>query len=93
MKRASARPSNAPSPACLWARDTFAPRTHDYYRHGTVTLFAALDYLSGKVFAHTAPRHRHQEWPAFLRKIDQQVAPEFDLHIICDNYSTHKHPR
>ena len=48
-------------------------QTHDYYRHGTVTLFAALDYLSGKVFAHTAPRHRHQEWLAFLRKIDEQV--------------------
>ena len=67
--------------------------THDYYRHGTVTLFAALDYLSGKVFAHTAPRHRHQEWLAFLRKIDQQIAPEFELHIICDNYSTHKHAK
>ena len=68
-------------------------QTHDYYRHGTVTLFAALDYLSGKVFAHTAPRHRHQEWLAFLRKIDQQIAPEFELHIICDNYSTHKHAK
>ena len=68
-------------------------RTHDYYRHGTVTLFAALDYLSGKVFAHTAPRHRHQEWLAFLRKIDKEVAPELELHIICDNYSTHKHAK
>jgi hypothetical protein len=66
-------------------------QTHDYYRHGTVTLFAALDYLSGKVFAHTAPRHRHQEWLAFLRKIDQATAPELELHIICDNYATHKH--
>ena len=68
-------------------------RTHDYYRHGTVTLFAALDYLSGKVFAHTAPRHRHQEWLAFLRKIDKEVAPELELHIICDNYSTPKHAK
>ena len=68
-------------------------RTHDYYRHGTVTLFAALDYLSGKVFAHTAPRHRHQEWLAFLRKIDKEVAPELGLPIICDNYSTHKHAK
>ena len=68
-------------------------QTHDYYRHGTVTLFAALDYLSGKVFAHTAPRHRHQEWLAFLRKIDEQVAPDLELHIICDNYSTHKHAK
>ena len=68
-------------------------QTHDYYRHGTVTLFAALDYLSGKVFAHTAPRHRHQEWLAFLRKIDKEIAPELELHIICDNYSTHKHAK
>ena len=63
-------------------------QTHDYYRHGTVTLFAALDYLSGKVFAHTAPRHRHQEWLAFLRKIDKEVASELEVHVICDNYST-----
>ena len=68
-------------------------RTHDFYRHGTVTLFAALDYLSGKVFAHTAPRHRHQEWLALLHKIDQEIAPEFEFHIICDNYATHKHAK
>jgi transposase len=68
-------------------------QTHDYYRHGTVTLFAALDYLSGKVFAHTAPRHRHQEWLAFLRKIDKEVASELEVHLICDNYSTHKHAK
>ena len=60
-------------------------QTHDYYRHGTVTLFAALDYLSGKVFAHTAGRHRHQEWLAFLRKIEREVSPEPDIHLICDN--------
>jgi len=45
------------------------------------------------VFAHTAPRHRHQEWLAFLRKIDKEVAPELELHIICDNYSTPKHAK
>jgi transposase len=56
-------------------------------------LFAALDYLSGKVFAHTAARHRHQEWLAFLRKIEREVSPELDIHIICDNYATHKHPK
>jgi hypothetical protein len=55
------------------------------YRHGTVTLFAALEYLSGKVFAHTASRHRHQEWLTFLRKIDKEIAPELELQIICDN--------
>jgi transposase len=68
-------------------------RTHDYYRHGTVTLFAALDYLSGKIFAHTAPRHRHREWLAFLQKIDAEVPAHLDIHIICDNYATHKHPK
>jgi hypothetical protein len=68
-------------------------RTHDYYRHGTVTLFAALDYLSGKVLAHAAQRHRHNEWLAFLKKIDACVAPDKEIHIICDNYATHKHPR
>ena len=68
-------------------------QTHDYYRHGTVTLFAALDYLSGKVFAHTAARHRHQEWLAFLRKIEREVSAELDIHVICDNYATHKHPK
>jgi transposase len=53
----------------------------------------ALDYLSGKIFAHTAARHRHQEWLAFLRKIEREVSPELDIHIICDNYATHKHPK
>ncbi len=68
-------------------------RTHDYYRHGTVTLFAALDYLSGKVLAHTSKRHRHQEWLRFLKKIEEKVDAEKDIHIICDNYATHKHPK
>ena len=69
-------------------------QTHDYYRHGTVTLFAALDYLSGKVFAHTAERHRHQEWLAFLRRIEAEVSPPSSIFIIiCDNYATHKHPK
>jgi transposase len=69
-----------------------ATRTHDYYRHGTVTLFAALNYLSGKVLAERAPRHRHQEWLKFLRKIDGAVSAELDVHLILDNYATHKHP-
>src|SRR5262245_64109792 len=65
-------------------------QTHDYYRHGTVTLFAALDYLSGKVFAHTARHHRHQEWLTFLRKIERAVPAQLDVHLICDS-SPHKH--
>jgi transposase len=68
-------------------------RTHDYYRHGTITLFAALNYLNGKVLAERAARHRHQEWLQFLKKIEAQIAPPLDIHLILDNYATHKHPK
>jgi transposase len=67
--------------------------THDYYRHGTVTLFAALDYLSGKVISQVAPRHRHNEWLKFLKKLDSQIAEDLSIHLIVDNYSTHKHQK
>lgn len=67
-------------------------RTHDYTRHGTVTLFAALGYLDGKIFAQTAPRHTHKEWLGFLQSLDQQTPKELALHLIVDNYATHKHP-
>jgi transposase len=68
-------------------------RTHDYYRHGTVTLFAALNYLDGKVFSFTSPTHTHREWLAFLRKLDKETPADLTLHLIADNYSTHKHPK
>src|SRR5947199_3487988 len=68
-------------------------RTHDYYRHGTVTLFAALNYLNGKILAERAPRHRHQEWLKFLQAIEQAAPPGVDVHLILDNYATHKHPK
>ena len=67
-------------------------RTHDYIRHGTVTLFAALSYLSGKVFGLTAPRHTHKEWLAFLKLLDRETPPGLALHLIIDNCATHKHP-
>jgi transposase len=70
-----------------------ATRTHDYYRHGTVTLFAALNYLNGKILAERAPRHRHQEWLKFLKTIDSSTPAGVDLHLILDNYATHKHPK
>lgn len=70
-----------------------ATRTHDYYRHGTVTLFAALNYLSGKILAERASRHRHQEWLKFLQRIDKDASPDLDVHLILDNYATHKHPK
>lgn len=68
-------------------------RTHDYYRHGTLTLFAALDYLEGKVLAHRTPRHRHQEWIQFLRTIDREVPSDLAVHLILDHYATHKTPQ
>jgi putative transposase len=67
--------------------------THDYVRNGTTTLFAALDIASGTVFTSCKPRHRHQEFLAFLRELDA-CAPEWlDLHLIVDNYATHKHAK
>jgi transposase len=67
-------------------------RTHDYVRHGTITLFAALGYLDGKIISRIAPRHTHVEWLAFLKRIDRETPAELDLHLIADNYSAHKHP-
>lgn len=64
--------------------------THDYVRHGTVTLFAALNYLEGKLITSIAKRHRHQEWLAFLKQIDKQTPKDLDVHLIADNYATHK---
>ncbi len=68
-----------------------ATQTHDYYRHGTITLFAALNYLDGKLIGQTAPRHRHQEWLRFLKRLDAETPAALTLHLILDNYSTHKH--
>jgi transposase len=65
--------------------------THDYRRHGTTTLFAALSTLDGKVIGDCMPRHRHQEFIRFLKKIDAETPTELDLHLIVDNYGTHKH--
>ena len=67
--------------------------THDYKRNGTTTLFAALNTATGEVFGLCQQRHRHQEWLKFLRMINEIVPAEKQLHIICDNYATHKHPR
>ncbi len=67
--------------------------THDYKRNGTTTLFAALSMLDGKVIGDCMPRHRHQEFIRFLKNIDVEISPELDLHLIVDNYGTHKHPR
>ncbi len=65
--------------------------THDYKRHGTTTLFAALNILKGEVIGTCVKRHRHQEFISFLEKIDKAVEKDLDIHCIVDNYSTHKH--
>jgi transposase len=67
--------------------------THDYKRNGTTTLFAALEMAQGKLIGTCMPRHRHQEWIKFLQLIDSQTPAGLDLHLIADNYRTHKHPR
>jgi transposase len=67
--------------------------THDYVRHGTTTLFAALSMLDGKVIGDCMPRHRHQEFIRFLKKVDTETPSGLDLHMIVDNYATHKHPK
>lgn len=67
--------------------------THDYKRNGTTTLFAALSMLDGKVISACMDRHRHQEWIKFLKQIDAQTPAELGLHLIVDNYATHKHPK
>ncbi|MEF9411838.1 IS630 family transposase [Rhodococcus sp. IITD102] len=67
-------------------------RTHDYIRYGTTSLFAALDIATGKVIGQHQRRHRHQEFLRFLKTVDANTPAELDLHLICDNYATHKTP-
>jgi transposase len=70
-----------------------ATRTHDYKRHGTTTLFAAMELAEGKLIGTCQPRHRHQEWIKFLKLIDRETPVELDIHLIIDNYGAHKHPK
>ena len=67
--------------------------THDYVRHGTITLFAALDQMTGRLIARTEASHTHVEWLRFLKQIDRQTPRDLALHLIADNYATHKHPK
>lgn len=70
-----------------------ATLTHDYKRHGTTTLFAALNTMTGEVLGQCAKQHRHQDWLRFLRQIERSVPADKEVHIICDNYATHKHQK
>ena len=67
--------------------------THDYKRNGTTSLFAAMNVLDGTIISQCQPRHRHQEWLAFLKTIKSEVPQDKQVHLICDNYATHKHPK
>jgi len=67
--------------------------THDYKRHGTTTLFAALEVLQGRVIGQCYERHRHQEFLKFLRRLDEEFPGDIPLHLVMDNYGTHKHPQ
>ena len=69
-----------------------ATMTHDYKRHGTTTLFAAMSTLDGSIIAECANRHRHQEWLSFLKLVERKTPKDKTLYLICDNYATHKHP-
>ena len=67
--------------------------THDYKRNGTSTLFAALNVFTGEIIGECKPRHRHQEFLSFLKSVERQVPEGLELHLIVDNYATHKHPK
>ena len=79
-------------PSLPMKRGRSGTMTHDYKRNGTTTLFAALDVLTGTVIGQCLPRHRHDEFLRFLRKIDRSVPKGLELHLIVDNYGTHNHP-
>ena len=66
-------------------------KTHDYIRHGTTTLFAALDYATGRIVHDCRARHTHKDWLSFLRLIDRSTPAGLDIHVVADNYATHKH--
>ena len=68
-------------------------KTHDYVRHGTITLFATLNYLDGKIISRTEKRHPHVEYLRFLKQLERETPKELDLHLIVDNYCTHKHKK
>src|SRR5258708_34242631 len=80
-------------PGMAMKRGRCGTMTHDYKRHGTTTLFAALNVLDGRVIGQCMARHRHQEFIRFLNKINRETPARRELHLIVDNYATHKHPK
>src|SRR6059036_731543 len=80
-------------PGLPWKKGRCGTMTHDYKRNGTTTLFAALEILEGKVIGQCFARHRHQEFLKFLRRLDMEFPENLKLHLVLDNYGTHKHPK
>ena len=94
MKRVSAKRWSEHSPACALGIGHIRTHTHDYIRHGTITLFAALNYLEGKIMSRTESKHTHVEWLRFLEQIDRETPKELDIHLVADSvYCTHKHAK
>jgi transposase len=91
-KRLRCKPWTAPPRSCRCCQEPPQRATHDYTRHGTTNLYAALDVASGKVISQMTARHRATEFKRFLALVDAQVPAELALHVICDNSSTHKTP-
>ena len=90
-EKSSVQALDRTQPSLPMVKGRAATMTHDYKRHGTTTLFAALDVLTGKVIGSCLPKHRHNEFLKFLKVIDAEVPKGLDVHLILDNYSTHKH--
>jgi transposase len=91
-EKSSVQALDRTQPSLPMTKGRAATMTHDYKRNGTTTLFAALDVLTGKVIGQCLPRHRHEEFLKFLRKIERETPKGLQVHLICDNYATHKHP-
>jgi transposase len=90
-EKSSVQALDRTQPSLPMTKGRAATMTHDYKRNGTTTLFAALDVLTGNVIGQCLPRHRHNEFLRFLRKVDREVPKGLAVHLICDNYATHKH--
>src|SRR5665213_2516169 len=91
-EKSSVQAMDRTQPSLPMVKGRAATMTHDYKRNGTTTLFAALDVVTGKVIGQCLPRHRHQEYLRFLKKIDREIPKGLTVHVIADNYATHKHP-
>jgi transposase len=91
-EKSSVQALDRTQPSLPMVKGRAATMTHDYKRHGTTTLFAALDVLTGKVIGSCLPKHRHSEFVRFLKVIDTEVPAGLQVHLILDNYATHRHP-